>query len=98
MKYFVILIKLNTLFYGIGLGKKISSHGFADLIQDKADAGQDINFIIGGALGASNRLFQSSQLVLSASDLTFPHRLFKIFLIEQIYRACAIKNNHPYHK
>ena len=80
------------------LGKKISSHGFADLIQDKADAGQDINFIIGGALGASDHLFQSSQLVLSASDLTFPHRLFKIFLIEQIYRACAIKNNHPYHK
>jgi 23S rRNA pseudoU1915 N3-methylase RlmH len=44
--------------------------------------GQDINFIIGGAHGASEILFKASQLVLSASDLTFPHRLFKIFLIE----------------
>jgi len=79
-------------------GKKISSLGFANLIQDQADIGKKINFIIGGAHGSSDKLFTISQLILSASDLTFPHRLFKIFLMEQIYRASAIKSNHPYHK
>ena len=79
-------------------GQKISSHGFATLLQDKIDHGKNINFIIGGAYGASEQLFKTSQLILSASDLTFPHRLFKIFLMEQIYRASTIHKNHPYHK
>ena len=46
----------------------------------------------------SEKLIKTSQLILSASELTFPHRLFKIFLMEQIYRASAIHRNHPYHK
>jgi 23S rRNA (pseudouridine1915-N3)-methyltransferase len=73
------------------LGKKISSHGFADLIQDKADAGQDINFIIGGALGASDRLFQSSQLVLSASDLTFLTGYLKYFLLNKFIERVLLR-------
>ena len=56
------------------------------------------NFIIGGAFGSSEEIIQKSQLTLSASDLTFPHKLFKIFLMEQIFRASAINRNHPYHK
>ena len=79
-------------------GKKISSVSFAKLMQDQADHGKNINFIIGGAHGASEILFKASHLILSASDLTFPHRLFKIFLMEQIYRASTIHRNHPYHK
>ena len=79
-------------------GQKINSLGFASLLQDQIDEGKNINFIIGGAHGASENLFKNSQLVLSASELTFPHRLFKIFLIEQIYRASTIHRNHPYHK
>ena len=79
-------------------GQKINSHGFATLLQDKIDHGININFIIGGAHGVSEKLFKTSQLILSASELTFPHRLFKIFLIEQIYRASTIYKNHPYHK
>tara|TARA_B100001250_G_scaffold412806_1_gene445040 strand:+ start:3888 stop:4355 length:468 start_codon:yes stop_codon:yes gene_type:complete len=79
-------------------GQKISSLGFANLFQDQIDCGKNINFIIGGAHGSSKKLFQSSQLILSASELTFPHRLFKIFLMEQIYRASTIHRNHPYHK
>ena len=79
-------------------GKKINSHEFATLLQDKIDHGIDINFIIGGAHGVSKKLFTTSQLVLSASELTFPHKLFKIFLMEQIYRASTIHRNHPYHK
>ena len=79
-------------------GKKINSLGFATLLQDKIDNGVDINFIIGGAHGVSQKLLAKSQLILSASELTFPHRLFKIFLMEQIYRASTIHRNHPYHK
>ena len=79
-------------------GQKIDSLGFAGLLQDQIDCGKDINFIIGGAYGSSNKLQESSKLILSASELTFPHRLFKIFLMEQIYRASTINRNHPYHK
>ena len=79
-------------------GQKISSLSFAKLLQDQTDHGKNINFIIGGAHGASEILYKASHLILSASDLTFPHRLFKIFLMEQIYRACTIHRNHPYHK
>ena len=79
-------------------GQKISSISFAKLLQDQTDHGKNINFIIGGAYGVSDKLFKTSQLILSASELTFPHRLFKIFLMEQIYRASTIYRNHPYHK
>ena len=79
-------------------GKKINSRGFAALLQDKIDHGVNINFIIGGAHGVSQKLLTTSQLILSASELTFPHRLFKIFLMEQIYRASTIHRSHPYHK
>ena len=79
-------------------GQKINSHGFANLLQDKIDHGINMNFIIGGAHGVSEKLFKTSQLILSASELTFPHRLFKILLMEQIYRASTIHRNHPYHK
>tara|TARA_B100000989_G_scaffold18451_1_gene12145 strand:+ start:37 stop:501 length:465 start_codon:yes stop_codon:yes gene_type:complete len=80
------------------IGQKINSRGFANLLQDKIDHGININFIIGGAHGVSKKLFTTSQLILSASELTFPHRLFKIFLMEQIYRSSTIHRNHPYHK
>ena len=79
-------------------GQKISSNSFAALLQDKIDLGISINFIIGGSYGLSEQLFKKSNLILSASELTFPHRLFKIFLMEQIYRASTIHRNHPYHK
>ena len=79
-------------------GQKIDSLGFAGLLQDQIDCGKDINFIIGGAHGSSKKLQESSKLILSASELTFPHRLFKILLMEQIYRASTIHRNHPYHK
>jgi len=79
-------------------GEKINSLGFADLLKDQMDRGKNINFIIGGAYGSSEKLLQTSQLILSASEFTFPHRLFKIFLMEQIYRASTIHRNHPYHK
>ncbi|MBD63209.1 MAG: rRNA methyltransferase [Gammaproteobacteria bacterium] len=79
-------------------GQRMSSIEFANLIKEKSDLGTKINFVIGGAFGVSEKLIKISNLAISASDLTFPHRLFKILLIEQIFRASAINKNHPYHK
>jgi len=55
-------------------------------------------FIIGGAYGLSEDLKKSCAEVLSLSPLTFQHKLCLVILLEQIYRALTIINNHPYHK
>ena len=79
-------------------GDLISSQGLARLFQEKIDLSENMNMIIGGSYGVSKEIKTKADLILSASQLTFPHRLFKILLMEQIYRASAINRNHPYHK
>ena len=79
-------------------GDSISSESLAKLFQAKIDTAENLIMIIGGAYGASQELAQKADLILSASQLTFPHRLFKILLMEQMFRASAINRNHPYHK
>ena len=79
-------------------GTLISSEALAKLFQKKIDLSENINMVIGGSYGVSEELLAQVDLSLSASHLTFPHRLFKILLMEQIYRASAINRNHPYHK
>jgi 23S rRNA (pseudouridine1915-N3)-methyltransferase len=58
----------------------------------------NINFIIGGADGLDQTVLDKSNLVMSLSNLTLPHQLVKVFLIEQIYRSYSIINNLPYHR
>ncbi|MDA9112986.1 23S rRNA (pseudouridine(1915)-N(3))-methyltransferase RlmH, partial [Gammaproteobacteria bacterium] len=53
---------------------------------------------IGGSFGLSQNILEKADMIFSVSSLTFPHRLFKIILIEQIYRSFSIFNNQPYHK
>ncbi len=79
-------------------GRSISSKEFANLITEYSMNDHQIEFVIGGSHGLSNEVLHKSNHVISASKLTFPHRLFKIILSEQIYRACSIISNHPYHK
>ena len=79
-------------------GTLISSESLAKLFQEKIDLSENIIMIIGGSYGISEELLAQADLSLSASHLTFPHRLFKILLMEQIFRASAINRNHPYHK
>ena len=79
-------------------GKSISSNEFANLITECSMNDHQIEFVIGGSHGLSSEVLNKSKHVISASRLTFPHRLFKIILSEQIYRACKIISNHPYHK
>tara|TARA_B110000238_G_C15847171_1_gene319433 strand:+ start:101 stop:562 length:462 start_codon:yes stop_codon:yes gene_type:complete len=57
-----------------------------------------VTFIIGGADGLDKKIIGNSNWVWSLSKLTLPHNLVKIILVEQLYRASTILNNHPYHR
>ena len=79
-------------------GKQLSSLEFADFLEKKSQSHQNIDFIIGGAFGLSPEIIAKSNFKISFSRMTFAHMMARIFLIEQIYRAFSIINNHPYHK
>ena len=80
-------------------GKKRSSEAFAAEIEGLALAGNSqIEFFIGGSLGLSEEVLRTADLKLSFSDMTFPHQLMRVILLEQIYRAFKINRNETYHK
>jgi 23S rRNA (pseudouridine1915-N3)-methyltransferase len=79
-------------------GDKISSSEFSKIFENLMHENKKVCFVIGGSFGLSEELKLISNKVLSASNFTFPHRLFRIILVEQIYRAISIINNAPYHK
>ncbi len=80
-------------------GKKVSSKSFAQKIKNLVDGGNGvITFIIGGSYGLSDRVKEKANELMSFSDATFPHTLFRVMLCEQIYRAFSINVNSPYHK
>ena len=58
----------------------------------------DITFIIGGSAGLDKSILKEAHSLLSMSDMTFPHQLARIILLEQIYRSFKIINNETYHK
>ena len=80
-------------------GTRYSSTGFADFFEEKSSHGiSKIQFIIGGSLGLSEAVLKESQAKISFSDMTFPHQMMRVILLEQIYRAYRINNGEPYHK
>ena len=80
-------------------GKPFSSEGFSQLLQRHLDQGtQDLAFLIGGADGHSAETRKQAGQLISLSEMTWPHRLVRIMLLEQIYRAVTIMVNHPYHR
>lgn len=80
-------------------GKKRSSEAFAAEIEGLALAGNShLEFFIGGSLGLSEEVLRTADLKLSFSDMTFPHQLMRVILLEQIYRAFKINRNETYHK
>ena len=79
-------------------GKQFNSLQFADLTQKLLSSGKSCSLIIGGSHGLSESFLKKSDHVISFSALTFPHKLFKILLIEQLYSAITINKNKPYHK
>lgn len=80
-------------------GKKLTSEELADKISEITLSGKSsIDFIIGGSLGLSDSIKRASSFSLSFSDMTFPHQLMRVILLEQIYRAFKINAGEPYHK
>ena len=72
---------------------------FSKKISNLAVCGNSsIVFIIGGSLGISDDIKKRSNELISFSDMTFPHQLMRVILLEQVYRAYRIINNEPYHK
>ncbi|HEM2542335.1 TPA: 23S rRNA (pseudouridine(1915)-N(3))-methyltransferase RlmH [Streptococcus suis] len=80
-------------------GKQFPSEEFSQKISDIAVNGySDITFIIGGSLGLESCIKKRANLLMSFGQLTLPHQLMKLVLIEQIYRAFMIQQGSPYHK
>lgn len=80
-------------------GKQMSSEELSKKIQDIALCGKsNITFIIGSSYGLSDEIKKMSDFKFSMSKMTFPHKLARIMLTEQVYRAFSISNNSKYHK
>ncbi|MCR5781995.1 MAG: 23S rRNA (pseudouridine(1915)-N(3))-methyltransferase RlmH [Clostridia bacterium] len=79
-------------------GKRYTSESFSQLISGLNAQGRGIAFIIGGSYGLSEEVKRISDYRMSMSDMTFPHRLARVMLLEQIYRGYMISNGREYHK
>lgn len=79
-------------------GEEISSLDFANKMNTVMINNSNITFIIGGSYGLSEQIKKMSDWHLSFSKMTFPHQLFRVLLLEQIYRAYKINHNESYHK
>ncbi len=96
-----ILSKIPSNSYTIVLdlgGKELDSIEFAKKIDEIKNVASTINFIIGGSLGLDEEVIKKADYRLCFSKFTFPHKLMKLILMEQIYRAFKINNNESYHK
>ncbi len=80
-------------------GKRLTSEGFAKWVQGLTVRGTShIVFVIGGSLGLHESVRRRADMALSFSDMTFPHQLMRVILVEQVYRAFRIMQGAPYHK
>ncbi len=79
-------------------GKQLTSPQLADFLEKRAQAGQEVCFIIGGPDGLPDEVTDKSDYQWSLSQLTFPHDLAMVVLMETLYRASSIASGLPYHK
>lgn len=79
-------------------GKQISSEQLATKLNETLTVKSNITFVIGGSYGIDKSIKDKANYHLSFSTLTFPHQLFRVLLLEQIYRSYKINNNESYHK
>ncbi len=90
-KSYIIVMDINA--------KQYTSEEFASkLINIGTYHNSKITFIIGGSYGLENSIKAMASEKMSFSNMTFPHQLFRIMLLEQVYRGFRINNNSPYHK
>lgn len=96
-----ILKKINPKSFIVTLeidGKELSSIELSELIEKTTITHSNITFIIGGSYGLDDEIKKLSNYKLSFSKLTFPHQLFRLLFLEQLYRSYKIINNEEYHK
>ena len=97
-----ILKALRADSYVIALaidGKQPDSVGLSEKIEKLGLHGvSHISFVIGGSLGLSDAVLKRADEHLSFSNMTFPHQLMRVILLEQVYRSYRILNHEPYHK
>ena len=79
-------------------GPHISTAALATKWRGWQDSAQDVAFIIGGPDGFDPVIRQGGHELLALSKLTLPHAMDRVLLVEQLYRAWSILNNHPYHR
>ena len=79
-------------------GKSLDTLTLKDNFENWLSSSKNISFIVGGPDGLSSECIKQSHLSWSLSDLTFPHSLVPILIIEQVYRVWSITQNHPYHR
>lgn len=78
-------------------GKTYTSESFAQHIEQVMQRGRMV-FVIGGSLGLSPQVYARANERISFSKFTFPHQMMRVIFLEQLYRACRIQSNEPYHK
>ncbi|MFH0834545.1 MAG: 23S rRNA (pseudouridine(1915)-N(3))-methyltransferase RlmH [Patescibacteria group bacterium] len=79
-------------------GQNCSSEKFAEIFRDARDTAKKAVFVIGGSSGLDAQILARANLKVSFSKMTFPHELFRVILLEQIYRAFMILAGRKYHK
>ncbi len=79
-------------------GTRLTTLALAVRLKDWQLAGDDVALIIGGPDGLDPALLQSAHERIRLSDLTLPHALVRVLLIEQLYRAWSVNAGHPYHR
>ena len=79
-------------------GNEYNSLELAEKLRNIQIQYSNIIFIIGGSYGLNESIKEKSKLHLSFSKLTFPHQLFRVLVLEQLYRSFKINNNEKYHK
>lgn len=90
LKGYVVLCDVNA--------NQISSEMFAKKIDSLMQKNSTLTFVIGGSYGVSKTVAENAHEKISFSMMTFPHNLFRIMMLEQLYRSFAILNGKTYHK
>ncbi len=80
------------------IGHELTSLELAEKLEQLENKNSDLTFIIGGSYGLSDEVKKRANYSLSFSKLTFPHQLFRVIFLEQLYRTYKIRHNESYHK
>ena len=81
------------------IGEQFDSEGITKFVTSLSEEGiNQLLFVVGGASGFPKQLTSKAKKILALSKMVFPHKIARLILVEQLYRAKCIINRHPYHK